>query len=232
MPIMMQNSKTKLMCGGSKIKKMYCQGDVIYSSGNVVTYYVGEDTVYQEEVDEGESCLEPKSFMPEREDYTFAGWSAEPGGAAVDGMIMGDEPITLYAVWTYAGTPFYIVQNTVCKQILTWTLTEEYNISRLVPIRWNIGNSYPSVSSDYNNYNLQSWFRASSNNFSTQGNKSIRISWNGSSGGQRLWINGVEKTSGSIWNISGLDTIRIDVEATRVGQTAGAFIQFSEIYLF
>lgn len=100
MPIMMQNSKTKLMCGGSNITKMYCRGDVIYSSGNSVTYYVDMDTVYQEEVEEGESCLEPKSFTPEREDYTFAGWSPESGGEVLDSMIMEDEPITLYAAWT------------------------------------------------------------------------------------------------------------------------------------
>lgn len=105
MPIMMQNSKTKLMCGGGKITKMYCQGDVIYSSGNVVTYYVDENTVYQEEVDEGESCLKPKFPTPDREDYIFAGWSLESGGEVLDSMVMGDEPITLYAVWV--GTPHY-----------------------------------------------------------------------------------------------------------------------------
>lgn len=50
-------------------------GDVlIYSDGNVVTYYVDTDIVYQEEVDADETVLSPKTFTPVKEGWKFAGW--------------------------------------------------------------------------------------------------------------------------------------------------------------
>lgn len=139
MPIMMQNRKIKLMCGGSKITKMYCQGDVIYSSGNIVMYYVDEYTVFQEEVEQGESCLEPKSFTPYREGYTFAGWSLEPSGAVVDSMIMKDEPIMLYAVWIMPQT--LIVDNVWCINGVSgskWTIVNGLNITDWAYGSWGI----------------------------------------------------------------------------------------------
>lgn len=98
------------MCGDHRIAKMYCENNIIYSSGNIVTYIANSGITYQEEVEYGESCLEPKTFTPERENYTFAGWSTEPDGTVVDSMVMGDDPITLYAVWTI--TPVTVGQNT------------------------------------------------------------------------------------------------------------------------
>lgn len=167
--------------------------------------------------------------------YAFSKWAlGSTGGTqyAAGASVALSANTTMYVVWTSVGTPFYIVQGAVTKQTLTWTMTASYNNAGIITARWNIGDSYPSVSGDYNNYDQQAWFKASSNTFSTKGNKSIRISFGGSTAGQKVWINGVEKTSGSTWDISGLETIRIDVQADRYGQTQNAWIQFSEIYLF
>ncbi len=109
MPIMIQNSKTKLMCGGGKITKMYCQGDVIYSSGNVCTYHVDTGITYQEEVDEGVSCLYPSSFVPKKEGWEFVGWrqDAAASGDVLGSLAMGDDPVELYAVFRQAITVTY-----------------------------------------------------------------------------------------------------------------------------
>lgn len=105
MSINIGNKKSKLYLGSTKVSKAYLGSTKVYSSGNVVTYYVDENTVYKEEVEEGESCLEPRTFTPTREGYIFSGWSNEPGGNALESIIMKDAPITLYAVWV--GTPHY-----------------------------------------------------------------------------------------------------------------------------
>lgn len=109
MPIMIQSSKVKLMCGGGKIAKMYCQGDVIYSSGNIVTYMVDTGVSYQEEVDEGESCLSPKTFTPAKSGWTFLGWREDTSASAavLGSKVMGDEPVTLYAVFQQVITLSY-----------------------------------------------------------------------------------------------------------------------------
>lgn len=99
MPILSGGNGIKLMCGGHKVAKIYCAGSVVYASGNVCTYHVDGST-YQEEVDEGASCLSPTSFtIPEKSGYTFMGWSLENGGDALTDLIMADDPIELYAVW-------------------------------------------------------------------------------------------------------------------------------------
>lgn len=100
MPINIGNKKSKLYLGNTKVLKAYLGSAKIYSSGNVATYYVDEDAVYREEIEEGKSCLEPKTFIiPKKNGYLFAGWSLESGGEVLESIIMGDEPITLYAVF-------------------------------------------------------------------------------------------------------------------------------------
>lgn len=99
MPLFNGKCNTKLMCGGHKVAKIYCEGSVVYASGNVCTYHV-DGATYQEEVDEGASCLLPTSFtIQEKSGYTFMGWSLESGGNVLANHVMGDEPIELYAVW-------------------------------------------------------------------------------------------------------------------------------------
>lgn len=118
MPIMIQSSKTKLMCAGGKIARMYCEGDVIYSSGNIVTYMVDIGLSYQEEVDEGESCLSPKTFVPEKTEWTFVGWKQDTtaNGNVASELLMGDEPVTLYAVFKQTVTLTTVANSVTSKQ--------------------------------------------------------------------------------------------------------------------
>ncbi len=75
----------------------------VYSAGNIVTYHVDSGVTYQEEVDDGESCLSPKTFTPAKSGWEFVGWrqdTAAPADGSVESSVpMGDDPITLYAVF-------------------------------------------------------------------------------------------------------------------------------------
>ena len=125
MPIMTQNSKAKLMCGGKKVVKMYCQGDVIYSSGNICTYIV-RGAKYTQEYEEGQSVLSPSVVKPSLSGATFLGWSISASSTSVvNSLVMGDEPITLYAVFKYANltiinsSTLYTLENDSTKTIYT-----------------------------------------------------------------------------------------------------------------
>ena len=91
----------KLYLGASKIKKAYLGNKRVYSAGNVVTYKVDTNLSYQEEVDSDTSCLSPTTFTPQKKDWTFVGWreNATADGNVLTSKIMGDDPITLYAVF-------------------------------------------------------------------------------------------------------------------------------------
>lgn len=92
------DSKLKLMSGDNKVKRAYAGDVLIYSTGNTVTYNV-DGSLYQEEIEEGQSCLSPTFAIPPKSGYTFAGWSKSSGGTVLSSCIMGDEPILLYAIW-------------------------------------------------------------------------------------------------------------------------------------
>ena len=83
-------------------KKMYIDGKLVYSAGNPVTYVVDSGVQYTEDVDFDASCLSPKTFTPTKSGWKFAGWREDTAanGSILDSKIMGDEPITLYAVFT------------------------------------------------------------------------------------------------------------------------------------
>ena len=101
MPIYNGQTKSKLFLGNQKVKKAYL-GDVkVYSSGNIVTYMVDSGVTYREEVDEGASCLSPKTFTPTKNGWTFAGWREDKtaNGSVLTNKVMGDAPVTLYAVF-------------------------------------------------------------------------------------------------------------------------------------
>jgi len=101
MPVFIESQNIKLMCSNHKVAKIYCQNSVVYSSGNICTYHVDTGAVYQEEVDEGQSCLHPASFAPEKEGWEFVGWKLSDAAElpAEEEVLMGDDPITLYALF-------------------------------------------------------------------------------------------------------------------------------------
>lgn len=91
----------KMTYNGQKVKKWKHNGVLVYSAGEIVTYYVN-GVVYKEEVEDGESVLSPTSFTPSVSGATFLGWSESKSSTSVlTSKVMNGEPITLYGVYTY-----------------------------------------------------------------------------------------------------------------------------------
>lgn len=84
-----------------KCKKVYLDNVKVFSSGNIVTYYVNTNEVHQEEVEADASCLSPKTFTPSISGWTFIGWRTDTAANmnVLSSKIMGDDPVTLYAVF-------------------------------------------------------------------------------------------------------------------------------------
>lgn len=108
------SQKAKWFLGSTKVKKVYRGAQKLYSSGNIVTYYVDSSTVYQEEVEEGASCLSPKTFTPTKSGWTFLGWRADKtaSSSVLSSQVMGDAPVTLYAVFRATVTVTYYNNST------------------------------------------------------------------------------------------------------------------------
>lgn len=104
------------------ISKISIGEQVVYSAGNIVTYIVDENTIYQEEVDEGESCLSPTSFdIPSKSGYVFAGWSETPNGDILIRKTMDGNPITLYAKYVSMSAVTFNYTGSVQKYIIPIT---------------------------------------------------------------------------------------------------------------
>lgn len=95
--------------GDGKIKAGYLGTARVYSAGSTVTYVVDSGITYTEEVDSGASCLSPKTFTPSRSGWNFVGWRSgiEATAEVYNSLIMGDSPITLYAVFSQTITVTY-----------------------------------------------------------------------------------------------------------------------------
>ena len=117
MPIISETNQIKL---SPWVKKIYCEGDTVYSSGSVVTYLVDTNTSYQEEVDDGDTVLSPKTFTPAKSGWEFVGWKQDntANNSVLNSLTMGDNPVTLYAVFRQAVTVTYYNGNTT-KQTAT-----------------------------------------------------------------------------------------------------------------
>lgn len=130
MPIKLQGSFVKLMCNNHGIAKIYCENNVIYSSSNTftytVTYHVDTGVTYQEEVDEGASCLSPKTFTPTKSGWEFVGWRQDKtaSDSTLSSLTMGDEPVMLYAVFQQTVTVTYYNGSTSARQ---WDKKRYYN---------------------------------------------------------------------------------------------------------
>ena len=108
MSVNIGNKKSKIYIGSTKVSKVYLGSRKIYSSGSTCTYICDGNT-YQEEVDEGASCLSPKTVTPAKDGWEFAGWrqDTEANGNVLSSLTMGDAPITLYAVFRQTITLSY-----------------------------------------------------------------------------------------------------------------------------
>lgn len=114
MPIYLGNKKIKLYKGNQKIKKVYCGNRLVYSAGSTVTYKVDSGVTYTEEFDEGASVLSPKTFTPSKSGWEFVGWRTDStaSGSVLSSKVMGDNPVTLYAVFRQTVTVTYYNNST------------------------------------------------------------------------------------------------------------------------
>lgn len=132
MPINLGNNKIKYiyLCS-TKIKKVYLGSTKIYSSGNIVTYHVDTGTTYQEEVDDGESVLSPKTFTPTKSGWYFVGWktNSTANGDVLSSKVMGDDPITLYAVFRQTITVTYYNNSTTASKTTGYRYYNNNNIA-------------------------------------------------------------------------------------------------------
>lgn len=102
---------------GQKVKKWFHNDSRVFSAGNVVTYYVDSGVYYREEVDSDASCLNPTAFTPSKSGWTFVGWREDTTASndVLSSKVMGDEPITLYAVFKQDITLTYYDNNSTAK---------------------------------------------------------------------------------------------------------------------
>ncbi len=100
--------------GAVKMRKGYIGATRVYSAGNMVTYHVDSGVTYQEEVDDGATCLSPKTFTPAKSGWEFVGWriNANAINDVYTNKVMGDNPITLYAVFRKLVTVTYYDNST------------------------------------------------------------------------------------------------------------------------
>lgn len=91
------------------ITKISIGDKLVYTAGNTVTYHVDTGAVYTEDVDADESVLRPTSFSPTKTGWEFVGWRRDSNaeGSVLQTLNMGDDPITLYAVFRQALTVTY-----------------------------------------------------------------------------------------------------------------------------
>lgn len=116
MPINIQGVSRKLICSDHRIVKIYCENNALYSDGNrnTVTFHVDAGLSYQEEIDEGASCLSPKTFTPSKSGWEFVGWRQDTvaNESVLSSKLMGDDSIMLYAVFRQAVTVTYYNNST------------------------------------------------------------------------------------------------------------------------
>lgn len=70
-------------------------------TGNKCTYVVDTGVSYEEEVEYGATCLSPTTFTPTKTGWIFLGWREDTvaSSTVLSTKTMGDNPITLYAVF-------------------------------------------------------------------------------------------------------------------------------------
>lgn len=101
MPIYSAQKKVKLNLGNKKVKAAYLGNRKVYSSGNICIYIV-RGVSYTQEYEAGQSVLSPTVVTPALTGATFLGWSVSLSSTSVvKNLVMGDAPITLYAVFKY-----------------------------------------------------------------------------------------------------------------------------------
>ena len=124
MSLDMINIKSTLSGSGITFKKILRGSDrkEVWSAGAIVTYMVDIGVTHTEEVYNGASCLTPTKFDPQayademirqgkwESGWTFKGWRKDTVASSdiETSVIMGTEPIALYAVYSKTITETFI----------------------------------------------------------------------------------------------------------------------------
>lgn len=137
MALMVGSSKVKCFIGENKVKKIFLGAEKMYSAGSIVTYNVDNNVSYQEEVDEGLTVLSPQTFTPSKSGWTFVGWREDntANSSVLSSKTMGDEPITLYAVFKAGVTVTYYNNSTTAS---TTSKDRIYNNGNVVNPTFNL----------------------------------------------------------------------------------------------
>ena len=90
-----------IVYNGHMVRKWNHNGVEVFSAGAAVVYNVDTTVSYVEEVDNGASCLNPKTFTPTKTGWTFVGWREDKSASSdvLSSKNMGTDPVSLYAVF-------------------------------------------------------------------------------------------------------------------------------------
>ena len=85
----------------SLLKKMNCNGTLVYSASQLVTYHIDTNKKETEEIEYGSSALDPVKFEPTKTGYVFVGWRTDNTASSevLKEMTADTEGIELYAVF-------------------------------------------------------------------------------------------------------------------------------------
>lgn len=172
--------------------------------------------------------------------YDFSKWalgSASGTQYAAGASVTLSANTTMYAIWTYVGTPFYIVNNYTIQgnyqESVKWSINQATNVSSITG--WTSG-VYGATIFGHGNENNNRFMWINSSEIATNGNHTIRIKANGASGGAWITINGTEQEmiygKEATWDISNRTSIVIYGRANGWTSSNGPYIQFIEIYLY
>lgn len=125
------------------ITKISIGDTIVYAAGNTVTYRVDTSLVYTEYVDSGETVLSPKSFTPTKTGYNFVGWRQDnqANGTVINTLAMGNDPITLYAVFRQSIIVTYYYGSSTAHTV---TLYKYYNNGNSVNPTYTLAHENPS----------------------------------------------------------------------------------------
>lgn len=137
-----------------RVKKAWMGDKLVYRGGNIVTYYIDTDTVYQEYFDINSSVLSPTTFIPQKSGWEFVGWRTDTiaSSSVITSKNMTGETITLYAVFRKTVNVYLYNDST------TYTTLSEYQY-------YNNGNNLGAIftlsQSDKLNWTKRGWSASS-----------------------------------------------------------------------
>lgn len=223
----------------------------VYQQGITLSYYANggsgitesqTETRYynNENVTNALFTLSKNSFN--KSGYNFSKWamgSADGTQYDVGASVTLSENTVFYAVWTYVGSPFYVVDKSAAQQALTWTVIAASNTTYSVggQVKWTKGQSNVSINSGYLSNGTQPSTTWRSDAISTNGNKNVSITIPYAIGSADITINGVTKyltdaTKTQTWNVSNVTNFTMTVRVSNVAYSGNGYFEPSTIRVY